>query len=72
MKVGDLVWLYKSIASKHADSALKLRPDKCVTVVVDICSPTAHRNGMYLIQVVEDGSLKWYPSGHIEVINDYG
>ena len=58
MKVGDLV-----------EVGLPPHGREFVSIVLNICSPKNHRNGMYLIQVVENGVLTWYPVGYIKVLN---
>ena len=64
MKVGDLVKV--SILGKKGEE--KSFP----SIILEICTPEEHRNGMHLIQVLENGQPKWYPVGYIEVINENG
>ena len=57
MKVGDLVTVGMDVEKPF------------VSIILEICSPEEHRNGMHLIQVLEKGQPKWYPVGYIEVKN---
>jgi hypothetical protein len=59
VKVGDLV----------AVGMPKIKTE-FVSIIMAICLPDAHRNGMHLIQVLENGQTKWYPVGYIKVINE--
>ena len=61
MQVGDLVKV--SILGKKGEE--KSFP----SIILEICTPEEHRNGMHLVQVLEKDGLKWYPIGYIEVIN---
>jgi hypothetical protein len=58
VKIGDLV--------KVGIPALE-KP--FVSIILAICLPEEHRNGMHWVQVLEKGGLKWYPIDYIEVIN---
>ena len=60
MKVGDLVKV----------GPLRLKHKPFVSIILEICTPEEHRNGMHLIQVLEKGQVRWYPVGYIEVINE--
>ena len=62
MKVGDLVTV--------GPSQTPMAPKPFVSIILEICPPEDHRNGMHLIQVLENGQAKWYPAGYIEVINE--
>ena len=59
MKVGDLVKGGKRGEEKRFPS-----------IILEICLPENHRNGMHLIKILEHGQAKWYPVGYIEVINE--
>ena len=59
MKVGDLVKVGKKGEEKRFPS-----------IILEICLPENHRNGMHLIKILEHGQAKWYPVGYIEVINE--
>ncbi len=59
MKVGDLVRVGKKGEEKRFPS-----------IILEICLPENHRNGMHLIKILEHGQPKWYPVGYIEVINE--
>ena len=59
MKVGDLVKVGKRGEEKRFPS-----------IILEICLPENHRNGMHLIKILEHGQAKWYPVGYIEVINE--
>ena len=59
MKVGDLVKVGKKGEEKRFPS-----------IILEICLPENHRNGMHLIKILEQGQPKWYPVGYIEVINE--
>jgi CHASE1-domain containing sensor protein len=59
VKVGDLVRVGKKGEEKRFPS-----------IILEICLPENHRNGMYLIKILEQGQPKWYPVGYIEVINE--
>ena len=61
MKVGDLV----TVGPRHEGAAKPF-----VSIVLEICTPEMHRNGMHLVGVLEHGQSKWYPVGYIEVINE--
>ena len=61
MKVGDLV---------KVDPDRKMRHEPFVSIILEICLPENHRNGMHLIKILEHGQPKWYPVGYIEVINE--
>ena len=63
MKVGDLVKVGPLRVPKG-----KHKP--FVSIILEICSPEEHQNGMHLIQVLEKGEPKWYPVGYIEVISE--
>ena len=58
MKVGDLV----AVGMPEIKTEF-------VSIILEICTPEEHRNGMHLVQVLEKDGLKWYPIGYIEVIN---
>ena len=60
MKVGDLVKV----------GPLRLKHEPFVSIILAICLPEEHRNGMHLIKILEHGQAKWYPVGYIEVINE--
>ncbi len=59
MKVGDLV----SVGAKGKEKRFP-------SIILEICLPRNHRNGMHLIKVLENGHSKWYPAAYIEVINE--
>ncbi len=59
MKVGDLVKVGKKGEEKRFPS-----------IILEICLPENHRNGMHLIKILEQGQPKWYSVGYIEVINE--
>ena len=59
MKVGDLVKVGRKGEEKRFPS-----------IILEICLPENHRNGMHLIKILEHGQPKWYPVGYIEVINE--
>jgi hypothetical protein len=59
MQVGDLVRVGKKGKEKRFPS-----------IILEICLPENHRNGMHLIKILEQGQPKWYPVGYIEVINE--
>ena len=59
MKVGDLVKVGMTPKEKPF-----------VSIILAICLPEEHQNGMHLIQVLENGQAKWYPVGYVEVINE--
>ena len=59
MKVGDLVKVGRKGEEKRFPS-----------IILEICLPENHRNGMHLIKILEHGQAKWYPVGYIEVINE--
>ena len=61
MKVGDLV----TVGPRHVGAVKPF-----VSIVLEICLPESHRNGMHLIQVLENGQAKWYPVGYIRAINE--
>ena len=61
MKVGDLV----TVGPRHAGAAKPF-----VSIVLAICTPEMHRNGMHLVSIFENGQSKWYTVGYIEVINE--
>ncbi len=58
MKVGDLVTVGMDVEKPF------------VSIILEICLPENHRNGMHLIKILEHGQAKWYPVGYIEVINE--
>ena len=58
MKVGDLVTVGMDVEKPF------------VSIILEICLPENHRNGMHLIKILEQGQPKWYPVGYIEVINE--
>ena len=62
MKVGDLITVGMTPIAKMEKPF--------VSIIIEICTPDEHRNGMHLIQVLENGQTKWYPVGYIEVINE--
>ena len=59
MKVGDLVTV-----------GMPEIKTEFVSIILEICTPEEHRNGMHLIQVLENGQAKWYPVGYIKVISE--
>ena len=59
MKVGDLV----KVGRKGEER-------RFLSIVLAICTPEMHRNGMHLVSILEQGQPKWYPVGYIEVINE--
>ena len=59
MKVGDLVKVGK-----------RGEENRFPSIILEICLPENHRNGMHLIKILEQGQPKWYPVGYIEVINE--
>ena len=59
MKVGDLV----AVGMPEIKTEF-------VSIILEICLPENHRNGMHLIKILEHGQAKWYPVGYIEVINE--
>ena len=62
MKVGDLVKV--SILEKNG------KEKSFPSIILEICTPEEHRNGMHLVSILEHGQAKWYPVGYIEVINE--
>jgi len=62
VKVGDLVKVGPLRVPKN-------KHEPFVSIILEICTPEEHRNGMHLVQVLEKDGLKWYPIGYIEVIN---
>ena len=54
MKVGDLVKVGRKGEEKRFPS-----------IILEICLPENHRNGMHLIKILEHGQAKWYPVGYI-------
>jgi len=58
VKVGDLVTVGMDVEKPF------------VSIILEICLPENHRNGMHLIKILEQGQPKWYPVGYIEVINE--
>ena len=63
MKIGDLV----TVGTAPIAFAMA-KP--FVSIILEICLPEEHQNGMHMIQVLENGQSKWYPVGYIEVINE--
>ena len=63
MKVGDLV----TVGPSHPGATKPF-----VSVVLAVCTPEMHRNGMHLVSILEQGQPKWYPVGYIEVVNEAG
>ena len=61
MQVGDLV----TIGPRHVGAAKPF-----VSIVLAICTPEMHRNGMHLVSILEQGQPKWYPVGYIRMINE--
>tara|TARA_B100001123_G_C14330444_1_gene638921 strand:- start:91 stop:276 length:186 start_codon:yes stop_codon:yes gene_type:complete len=59
MKVGDLVEIGK-----------KGEEELVVGVVVDICLPEDHVNGMHIIQALHEGKTTWWPVGFVRKINE--
>ena len=59
MKVGDLVELGE-----------KGKEELVVGVVVDICLPKDHVNGMHIIQALHEGKTTWWPVGFVRKINE--
>jgi hypothetical protein len=59
MKVGDLVELGE-----------KGKEELVVGVVVDICLPEDHVNGMHIIQALHEGKTTWWPVGFVRKINE--
>jgi len=62
VKVGDLVTVGTTPIAKMEKPF--------VSIVLAICTPEMHRNGMHLVSILEQGQPKWYPVGYIEVINE--
>ena len=62
MKIGDLVTVGTTPIAKMEKPF--------VSIILEICLPEEHQNGMHMIQVLENGQSKWYPVGYIEVINE--
>jgi hypothetical protein len=62
VKVGDLVRVSYNTRPKPGEGY--------ISIVLAICTPEMHRNGMHLIKILEHGQAKWYPVGYIEVINE--
>jgi len=58
MKIGDLVTVGMDVEKPF------------VSIITEICLPEEHRNAMHLIQVLENGTTKWYPVGYVKVINE--
>jgi len=63
VKVGDLVRVGPLRVPKGKHKVF-------ISIVLEICLPENHRNGMHLIKILEHGQAKWYPVGYIEVINE--
>jgi hypothetical protein len=61
VKVGDLV----TVGARHIGAAKPF-----VSIVLAVCTPEMHRNGMHLVSILENGQSKWYPVGYIKVINE--
>ena len=61
MRVGDLVSV-----------GVKKKERRFPSIILEICLPENHRNGLHLIKVLEKGQPKWYPAAYIEVINEGG
>ena len=59
MKVGDLVEIGK-----------KGEEELVVGVVVDICLPEDHVNGMHIIQALHEGKTTWWSVGFVRKINE--
>ena len=59
MKVGDLVELGE-----------KGKEELVGGVVVDICLPEDHVNGMHIIQALHEGKTTWWPVGFVRKINE--
>lgn len=58
-KVGDLV----SVGLSEIKTEF-------VSIVLALCEPEEHMNGMRMVKVVERGQSRWYPIGYIRVINE--
>jgi len=63
VKVGDLVMVGPMHVPYHKPF---------VSIIMAVCLPEEHRNGMHLIQVLEKGQTKWYPGTYVEPINETG
>ena len=59
MKLGDLVEIGKP-----------LEEEPVVGVVVGICLPEDHVNGMHLIEALHEGKTSWWPIGYVRKINE--
>jgi hypothetical protein len=59
VKVGDLV----SVGMTPIEKPF-------VSIILAICLPEEHRNGLHLIQVLQEGGGHWYPATYVKVIND--
>ena len=57
MKVGELVKI------GNQDSFI-------IGVVVGICLPEDHVNGMHLIEALHEGKTSWWPIGYARKINE--
>jgi hypothetical protein len=59
MKIGDLV-------------SVGMTPNEkpFVSIIMEICLPEEHQNGLHLIQVLQEGGPRWYPVGYVKVINE--
>jgi hypothetical protein len=44
--------------------------DYFVGIVMDVCLPDSHRNGMCLIHVLSEGTMKWWPSGYVRRVDE--
>ena len=59
MKVGDLVKVGMTPKEKPF-----------VSIILEICLPEEHQNGLHLIQVLQEGGARWYPASYVKVINE--
>lgn len=59
MKAGDLVTL-----GKQGEEEL------IIGVVVDVCLPDDHPNGMHLIQALHEDKTTWWPGVFVRKINE--
>ena len=63
MKVGDLIKVGPIGTPRKAYQPF-------ISVVTGVQEGEDHPNGMWLVQVIEDGKLEWYPVGYVKVINE--
>ena len=65
MKAGDLV-----VVKNRYNILLNARfPDEH-GIIVEVCLPEQHRNGMHQIGVLTQQGLRWFPANLIEVISE--